>query len=181
VIADRHGGIEQCAWLLLCRDPVRFPYIVLINFSPMDPRTYLWLRPRHALLLLVLLISSTNGFMLRLTPPTSSVPHSFSSPYRRNPQFYSSWQKAAILSRHLATQSDEHESEKSGIPVQESRLGSIPPNEDCSDSSAADDVQQQQPLVQTSTVRINDGGSNLTDRFKYKVRSAPRRKNKNFP
>lgn len=29
----------------------------------------------------------------------------------------------------------------------------------------------EQPEMRTSTVRIDDGGSNLTDRFKYKVRT----------
>ena len=36
--------------------------------------------------------------------------------------------------------------------------------------SESDDTNNEEPeVIQSSTVKINDGGSNLTDRFKYKV------------
>lgn len=34
-----------------------------------------------------------------------------------------------------------------------------------------EEQQQRQPLMQTSTIKIDDGGSDLTDRFKYKVQA----------
>ena len=44
-------------------------------------------------------------------------------------------------------------------------------NEETSSVESEKDEEQQQPLMQTSTVKIDDGGSDLTDRFKYKVQA----------
>lgn len=40
---------------------------------------------------------------------------------------------------------------------------------DASDGTIEDVDDDEQPIIAPSTVRIDDGGSNLTDRFKYKV------------
>jgi len=87
----------------------------------------------------------------------------------------------AVAFKHVQAFSPQiHTDRTIGAKVRFLNRASVSPNEEPTNSESNNDdekewqdsKEQQQgdnPSFQTSTVKIDDGGSNLTDRFKYKV------------